>query len=163
MHPHAPIPAAQPHLSLNAFSVPNMSCEERNCSGERPSFPGALASEVRSALGELPQPRSERVTSVQRDSSVSYPAYARSLLRGLTGALRLGALLLRLRRPSGYGFHLRWTLRKCRAWHLGAGPTSLFSDPSKIGKFKSNGDHHHVPEQSHPHRLHRQRRRSSHQ
>ena len=25
--------------------------------------------------------------------------------------------------PSGYGFHLRRTLRKCRAWHLGAGPT----------------------------------------
>jgi len=44
-------------------------------------------------------------------------------LRGQSGALRLGALLLRLRRPSGYGFRLRRTLRKCRAWHLGAGPT----------------------------------------
>ena len=88
-------------------------------------------------LGEHPPPRSERVTSVQRDSSVSYPAFARSLLRGLTGALRLGALLLRLRRPSGYGFQLRRTLRKCRPWHLGAGPTSLISDPSKIGKFNA--------------------------
>ena len=37
------------------------------------------------------------------------------------------ALLLRLRRPSGYGFHLRRTLRKCRPWHLGAGPTRLAS------------------------------------
>src|SRR5277367_3809890 len=44
-------------------------------------------------------------------------------LRGLSGALRRGALLLRLRRPPGYGFRLRRTLRKCRAWHLGAGPT----------------------------------------
>ena len=44
MHHHAPIPAAQPHLSLNAFIVPSLSCEERNGSGERPSFYGTLAS-----------------------------------------------------------------------------------------------------------------------
>jgi hypothetical protein len=99
MHHHAPIPAAQPHLSLNAFSAPSLSCEERNGSGERPSVSGAQASEVRSGLGEHSQPRSESVTSAQRDSSVSYPAYARSLLRGLTGALRLGVVLLWLRHP----------------------------------------------------------------
>ena len=40
---HAPNPAAQPHLSLNAFSVPFLSREERNGSGERPSFHGTLA------------------------------------------------------------------------------------------------------------------------
>ncbi len=44
MHPHAPIPAAQPHLSLKAFSAPSLSCEERNGSGEWPSFEGTLAS-----------------------------------------------------------------------------------------------------------------------
>jgi hypothetical protein len=44
MHPHAPIPAAQPHQSLNAFSAPSMSDEERNVSGERPSFYGTQAS-----------------------------------------------------------------------------------------------------------------------
>jgi hypothetical protein len=75
MHHHAPNPAAQPHLSLNAFSVPYMSCEERNGSGERPSLSDALASEVRCGWGELPQPRSERVTSVQWGSAVSYPAF----------------------------------------------------------------------------------------
>ena len=101
MHHHAPIPAAQPHLSLNAFGVPFQSCEERNGSGERPSFPGALASKIRSGLGEHSQPRSERVTSVQWESSVPYPAFARSLLRGQTGALRLGVVLLRLQRPFG--------------------------------------------------------------
>ena len=53
MHPHAHIPAAKPHLSLNAFSVPSQSREERNGSGERPSFPDAPASKVRSGLGEL--------------------------------------------------------------------------------------------------------------
>jgi hypothetical protein len=75
MHHHAPNPAAQPHLSLNAFSEPSMNCDERNGSGERPSVSGALASEVRSGLGKLPQPRSERVTSVQWESAVSYPAF----------------------------------------------------------------------------------------
>ena len=44
MHHHAPIPAAQPHLSLNAFTAPSLSGEERNGSGERPSFYGPLAS-----------------------------------------------------------------------------------------------------------------------
>ena len=51
MHPHAPIPAAQPHLSLNAFSVPSLSREERNGSGERPSFYGTLASSVELRFG----------------------------------------------------------------------------------------------------------------
>ena len=30
-------------------------------------------------------------------------------------------------RPSGYGFHLRWTLRKCRASALGVAPTRIAS------------------------------------
>ncbi len=44
MNPHAPNPAAQPHLSLNAFIVQSLSREERNGSGERPSFYGTQAS-----------------------------------------------------------------------------------------------------------------------
>ena len=40
---HAPIPAAQPHLSPNAISAPSLSCEERNGSGAMPSFQGTLA------------------------------------------------------------------------------------------------------------------------
>src|SRR5271167_2137320 len=51
MHHHAPNPAAQPHLSLNAFCVPSLSCEERNGSGERPSFHGTLASSDDLRLG----------------------------------------------------------------------------------------------------------------
>ena len=51
MHHHAPISAAQPHLSLNAFSVPFLSCEERNGSGERPSFEGTLASSYEVRFG----------------------------------------------------------------------------------------------------------------
>ena len=44
MHHHAPIPAAKPHLSLKAFTVPSLSCEESNGRGEMLAFPGTLAS-----------------------------------------------------------------------------------------------------------------------
>ena len=40
---HAPNPAAQPHLSSKVFSAPFVSGEERNGSGERPSFSSLLA------------------------------------------------------------------------------------------------------------------------
>jgi hypothetical protein len=52
----------------------------------------------------------------------SYSGSCSVTASSLSSARRHGALLLRLRRPSGYGFHLRWTHRKCRAWRLGAGP-----------------------------------------
>jgi len=51
MHPHAPNPAAQPHLSLTPFSVWLRSREERNGSGERPSTTGALASSFELGFG----------------------------------------------------------------------------------------------------------------
>ncbi len=44
MHPHAPIPAAQPHLSLTPFSTAFQSREECNGGGERRSFYGTQAS-----------------------------------------------------------------------------------------------------------------------
>jgi hypothetical protein len=51
MHPHAPNPAAQPHLSLKAFRAPSLSSEERNGGGERPSFCGTLASSYEQRFG----------------------------------------------------------------------------------------------------------------
>jgi hypothetical protein len=51
MHPHAPIPAAQPHLSLNAFIAPSLSYEERNASGERPSLFATQASSCELRFG----------------------------------------------------------------------------------------------------------------
>ena len=51
MHHHAPNPAAQPHLSLNAFSAPSVSYEERNGIGERPSFYGTQASSTELRFG----------------------------------------------------------------------------------------------------------------
>ena len=52
MHPHAPNPAAQPHLSLTPFSVCLQSHEERNGSGERLSFYGTLASSDELRFGQ---------------------------------------------------------------------------------------------------------------
>src|ERR1017187_283423 len=69
-------------------------------------------------------------------SAVMYPAFVRAPLRASSCALRQLALLLRLRRPAGYGFppnlvrkkhpkrFLR-TLRKCRASALGSMAHSL--------------------------------------
>jgi hypothetical protein len=51
MHPHAPIPAAQPHLSLNVFIEPSLSGEERNNNSERPSFYGTQASSTELRFG----------------------------------------------------------------------------------------------------------------
>ena len=51
MHPHAPIPAAQPHPSLNAFIEPSLSGEEGNGSSERPSLTGALRSRFELRFG----------------------------------------------------------------------------------------------------------------
>src|SRR5208282_2917741 len=55
---------------------------------------------------------------------VCIPPCARSLLRGLSGALRQLALLLRLRRPPGYGFPSGPSVN-AELRHLGAGPSRL--------------------------------------
>jgi hypothetical protein len=51
MHPHAPNPAAQPHLSLKLFSVSSQSREERIGSSERPSITGTLAGRYELGFG----------------------------------------------------------------------------------------------------------------
>src|SRR5271166_7146799 len=67
-------------------------------------------------------------------SAAMYPAFVRAPLRAFSCALRQLALLLRLRRPAGYGFPrnlIRKVHRKdlsgpsvnAELRHLGAGPT----------------------------------------
>src|SRR5271170_5522659 len=81
-----------------------------------------------------------------------YPAFVRAPLRVFSCALRQLALLLRLRRPSGYGFppHLvRKERRKdfsgasvnAELRHLGAWPTRLMVPRSRSGN-STNGDNH---------------------
>ena len=62
MSPHAPNPAAQPHLSLNAFIEPSLSGEERNGSSVRPSITGTLASSFELGFG-----RTSAVEKRERD------------------------------------------------------------------------------------------------
>ena len=71
-------------------------------------------------------------------SAVSYPVLCSVTLRGQTGALRLGVVLLRLRRPFGSRFLPEQVCKRAAKsaaqtssgprqestpWHLGAGPT----------------------------------------
>ena len=73
MHHHAAKTAATPHLSLNAFSVPSPSCEERNGGCERPSFDGAIASSFGLRFGRTSAAEWNESDSVQWESSASYP------------------------------------------------------------------------------------------
>jgi len=111
MHHHAPIPAAKPHLSLNAFSVPPLSGEDRNGSGESPPFDGTLAS--RNAL------RFRRTSAAEMRESdfdtegfirLVSPSSTRGHASGLSGALRLGVVLLRFQRPFGVSVPPRTSL-----------------------------------------------------
>src|ERR1700683_4684273 len=72
---------------------------------------------------------------------VCIPPYARSLLRGLSGALRQLALLLRLRRPPGYGFPSGPSVN-AELRHLGAGPSRLAppGGPRARSGNSTNGD-----------------------
>jgi hypothetical protein len=89
---------------------------------------------------------------------------------GFSCALRQLALLLRLRRPAGYGFPpnlVRKERRKdfsgpsvnAELRHLGARPTRLMVPRSRSGN-STNGDNY-VSEQSNSHRLSRQQPRSA--
>src|SRR3984957_2055149 len=92
-------------------------------------------------------------------SAVMYPAFVRAPLRAFSCALRQLALLLRLRRPAGYGFPpnlVRKDRRKdfsgasvnAELRHLGAWPTRLMVPRPRSG-VSTNGDNH-VSEQSKP-------------
>ena len=65
----------------------------------------------------------------------------RSLLRGLCDARRQARSSALLSHPAGYGFHLRWTHRKCRASALGVAPTRLASPGvTRADREFKNGD-----------------------
>ncbi len=106
-----------------------------NDSGERPSPPGAQAIEVRSGLGEHPPPRSERMTSVQRDSSASYPVLCSGSRFGPIRRPAAGSLFcfdfvaLRVTVSSFAGPSANAELRP---WEPGPLAGSAMCDPSRI-------------------------------
>ena len=76
MHHPAPNPAAQPHLSLNAFSAPSASREESNGGGERPSFRGAFAIGLELRSGRIPAAELRESDSVQGETESQLPLEA---------------------------------------------------------------------------------------
>jgi hypothetical protein len=102
------------------------------------SFRADYAVQVKFGCRVLASALSTSGTGFIRVSPQDIPGHARSLLRGQTGALRLGVVLLRLRRPCGVSVPPRTSLRaaaknaaqissgprqESTPWHLGAGPT----------------------------------------
>ena len=135
MHHHAPIPAAQPYLSLNAFSVLYLSCEERNGSGKKPSFRGTLVSSCEMRLGRTFAAEKREDDFGPEDSSASYPV--------LCSGSRFGPI----RRPAAgslfcFGFAtLRVTVSsfagpsanaELRPWEPGPLAGVAMCDPSRI-------------------------------
>ena len=135
MSRHAANPAALPHLSLSGLGQAYETSQTRAIACDSCLLAGPRCQFLSSGDGdELPQQRRRRELWSRMCQPSGIPPFARSLLRGLSGALRQLALLLRLRRPTGYGFPSGPSVN-AELRHLGAGPSSLFSDPSKIGKF----------------------------
>ena len=135
-----------------------------SCGGHAYSYPTAIAANFRRLCANQNFVLQRVCRYVSR--------LVRAPLRGFSCARRQLALLLRLRRPAGYGFPpnlIRKERRKdfsgasvnAELRRLGASPTRFLVPRSRSGN-STNGDSH-VPEQSNPHRLPRQQRRSPYQ
>jgi hypothetical protein len=138
-------PTDSPHLSRGLVEQANNSLHTRNDGGERRSCRGVIsdAKGLAAVAGFAGTQMKALLWSV---SAVMYPAFVRAPLRAFSCALRQLALLLRLRRPAGYGFPpnlVRKERRKdfsgasanAELRHLGAWPTRFIGAPIKIGKF----------------------------
>jgi hypothetical protein len=121
MYPHAANPAATPHLSPSVFNSPAPSREECIGGCDQPSLSGAITSSDELASWRASAAEKRWDDSVQREPFrlASRPLLGVTLRAYPAPCGRL-ALLLWLRHPTGYGFRLRRTLRKCRASTLGA-------------------------------------------
>jgi len=122
MYRHAAKSVAQPNSSLNEPGVASLSCHPRKEVCSKPSVFRVLAARKTAAVGANFQ-------CLYREDDFGAFGFIRLVSRPLLGVTlracpapcgRL-ALLLPLRGPWVYGFHLRRTLRKCRASALGAG------------------------------------------
>jgi single-strand DNA-binding protein len=126
MSDHAANLAVQPNSSLKEPSVPSASCRERNGEYSMPSFKELLPRCERLPFGRTSAAEIERITLAHRGvfRLVSRPLLGVTLRAYPPPGGRL-ALLPWLRHPTGYGFRLRRTLRKCRASALGGGVSRL--------------------------------------
>jgi hypothetical protein len=165
MSRHAANSAAQPNSSLNAPSVLITSSGRHNEYGSMSSSGGVLASrewavvwmnfrrqETKADFGALRvfPPRIPSSTRDHASGPIRRPAARRSSASASP--------------PCGLRFPSTTDPPQMQSLALGSralSPGFAGSDPSRIREIQRNGEHHHVPEQSHPHRLPRQRRRGS--
>jgi hypothetical protein len=140
---HAANTAAQPNSSLKAPNVASVSFQTHGTVCSLPTFVNSLPLRMRLRLDQTSSAEIERMTSVHREPSASYPVLCSGSRFGAkTGALRLGVVLLRLRRPCGVSVPPKRSLKAAATnaaqtsfgprqestpWHLGAGPTRLAS------------------------------------
>jgi hypothetical protein len=151
------------HLSRRLVEQANNSLQTRNGGGEGRSCRGVISdAKGLAARWRVSLAGTQMKALLWSVSAAMYPAFVRASLRAFSCALRQLALLLRLRRPAGYGFPpnlVRKDRRKdfsgtsvnAELRHLGAWPTRFMMPRPRSGD-STNGDHH-VPEQSNPHRL----------
>ena len=135
----AALTAARPNSSLSTPSVALQACLTHPCGCSRPSFGRLAAIDATAAVVFVLQAMNQLgdLRALEFLPSVSRPLLGFTL-RGQTGALRLGVVLLRLRRPSGVSVPPRTSLKaaakdaaqtssgarqESTPWHLGAGPT----------------------------------------
>jgi hypothetical protein len=155
-------PTDLPHLSRRLVEQANNSLQARNGGGERRSCRGVI-SDAKGLAAMAGFSRGDADEGFALERVCRYVSRLCSgTASGLSCALRQLALLLRLRRPAGYGFPpnlVRKDRRKdfsgasvnAELRHLGAWPTRLMVPRPRSGD-STNGDNH-VPEQSNPHRL----------
>jgi len=165
MSRHAANSAAQPNSSLNAprvlissFGRDNEHCSipssgealtRRKWAAVRTNVSRREATANFGALRVLP-PRIPSSTRDHASGPIRRPAARRSSASASP--------------PSGLRFPSTTDPPQMQSLALGSrarSPGFAGSDPSRIREIQRNGEHHHVPEQSHPHRLPRQRRRGS--
>ena len=136
---HAANTTAQPNSSLKAPSMAIRAYETCDSMCSKPSFYGVFAALGWAAVLMILHRRNHRGDfGALEFLPPRIPSSARSLLRGQTGALRLGVVLLRLQRPCGVSVPPRTSLKaaaksatqtssgprqESTPWHLGAGPT----------------------------------------
>jgi len=140
---HAAKTAAQPNSSQKAPSVPSVRFHTHGTVCLLPPFVNSLPLRMRLRLEQTSSAEMKRMTWVHKGAFrlVSRPLLGVTL-RGQTGALRLGVVLLRLRRPCRVSVPPKRSLKAAATnaaqtsfgprqestpWHLGAGPTRLAS------------------------------------
>ena len=140
-------PAGLPHVSLSMLERANKSLPRFNGGGELHSSCDGHASSNRAVIAvAFCSQRADDNFALARVCRYVFPPLFGHRFGAFSCALRQLALLLRLRRPAGYGFPpnlVRKERRKdfsgasanAELRHLGAWPTRFIGAPIKIGKF----------------------------